>query len=80
GSRWIDCDLVAVSVGSVPAWQLPCHAGARVGYDDATARMTLSLPVGAAVRLAGAVAGKSRLQSAMADGRRAAREALERLG
>ncbi|RWI17996.1 MAG: FAD-dependent oxidoreductase [Mesorhizobium sp.] len=80
GSRWIDCDLVAVSVGSVPAWQLPCHAGAIVGYDDATARMTLSLPVGAAVRLAGAVAGKSRLQSAMADGRRAAREALERLG
>ncbi|PBC03517.1 2Fe-2S iron-sulfur cluster-binding protein [Mesorhizobium sp. WSM3860] len=80
GSRWIDCDLVVASVGSVPAWQLSCHAGAKVGYDEARARMTLGMPEGAAVRLAGVVAGKSPLQSAMADGRRAAREALERLG
>ncbi|MBZ9894507.1 MULTISPECIES: 2Fe-2S iron-sulfur cluster-binding protein [unclassified Mesorhizobium] len=79
GSRWMDCDLVVMAVGSAPAWQVPCHAGAKVGYDEATARMTLTLPDGA-VHLAGAVAGRTGLSSAMADGRRAAHEALHGLG
>ncbi|MBX3568019.1 MAG: (2Fe-2S)-binding protein [Rhizobiaceae bacterium] len=56
GRSWIDCDLLAVSAGEVPAWQLPCQAGGKVGYDTASAAMTLTMP-DAPVRLAGGVAG-----------------------
>jgi sarcosine oxidase subunit alpha len=78
--RWIDCDLVAVSAGTAPAWQLPCQAGATVGYDEATARMTLKVPQGTALHLAGSIAGTSGLEATMASGRRAARMALAGLG
>jgi sarcosine oxidase subunit alpha len=33
--EWITCDLLVVSVGQTPAWQLPCQAGASLGYDEA---------------------------------------------
>jgi sarcosine oxidase subunit alpha len=56
GGRWVDCDLLAVSAGRAPAWQLPCQAGGKVGYDAASASMTLAMPE-APVRLAGGVAG-----------------------
>ncbi|MDX8495131.1 2Fe-2S iron-sulfur cluster-binding protein [Mesorhizobium sp. VK22B] len=79
GGSWIDCDLLAVSVGQVPAWQLPCQAGGKVGYDAATGTMKLRLPTGP-VHLAGAVAGADDLQDAINSGRRAAGSALSRLG
>ena len=79
GGRWIECDLLAVSTGQVPAWQLPCQAGAKVGYDAATGSMTLSLPK-ASIHLAGSVTGDSELKSAIAGGRRAASAALSRPG
>lgn len=79
GGRWIGCDLLTVSVGQAPAWQLPCQAGAKVGYDPAAGMMTLAIPEGP-VRLAGGVAGHDELESAIADGRRAAGSALARLG
>ena len=79
GGSWIACDLLAVSVGEAPAWQLPCQAGGKVGYDAATGAMTITLPEGA-VHLAGAVAGTGELEDAMANGRRAAAAALSRLG
>ena len=77
--RWIECDLVAVSAGAVPAWQLPCQAGAKVGYDEKSAHMKLTMDHGA-VLLAGAVAGRSSLDAATADGRCAGLNALARLG
>jgi sarcosine oxidase subunit alpha len=79
GGTWIACDLLAVSIGQAPAWQLPCQAGGKVGYDADTQTMTITLPKGP-VHLAGAVAGADQLQDAIADGRRAAAAALSRLG
>ncbi|SDA93822.1 2Fe-2S iron-sulfur cluster-binding protein [Mesorhizobium qingshengii] len=77
--RWIECDLLAVSAGQVPAWQLPCQAGAKVGYDAATGSMTLTRPK-APIYFAGSVAGDNDLRGAIAGGRRVAAAALSRLG
>ncbi|RAZ89147.1 aminomethyltransferase [Mesorhizobium hawassense] len=79
GGSWVACDLLAVSIGQAPAWQLPCQAGGKVGYDAATQTMTITLPEGS-VHLAGAVAGTDDLDYAIASGRRAAAAALSRLG
>jgi sarcosine oxidase subunit alpha len=53
----VACDLIAVSAGAMPAWQLPCQAGGRLALDDAGAGgfHIEGLPTG--VRLAGALAG-----------------------
>lgn len=68
GGRVIDCDLVAMSTGYVPAYQLPCQSGARLGYDDAKAMFSLDgLP--GIVRLAGSVDGRYELDAVLADGR-----------
>ncbi|RUW64726.1 aminomethyltransferase, partial [Mesorhizobium sp. M2A.F.Ca.ET.067.02.1.1] len=79
GGSWIACDLLTVSIGSAPAWQLPCQAGGKVGYDAATQTMAITLPEGP-VHLAGAVAGTDEIEDAIASGRRAASAALSRLG
>lgn len=79
GGRWVECDLLTISVGEVPAWQLPCQAGAKVGYDDVSGSMTLTLAQGS-VQLAGSVAGDHGLEGAVGGGRRAAAMSLQRLG
>src|SRR6185503_10011396 len=78
--RWMECSLVTLSVGSVPAWQLPCQGGATFGYDEMKARPTLTLPSGAPIHLAGPLAGHTGLMAAMASGRHTAEAALGRLG
>lgn len=79
GTRWIDCDGLAVCVGAAPAWQLPCQAGSRLGYEEATARFTLG-ELAAGLAIAGSLAGHDGLEAVAADGRRAAAAALGRLG
>lgn len=79
GGSWIACDLLTVSIGQAPAWQLPCQAGGKVGYDADTQAMTITLPQGP-VHLAGAIAGTDEIEDAIADGQRAATAALSRLG
>ncbi|TPI15823.1 FAD-dependent oxidoreductase [Mesorhizobium sp. B4-1-3] len=79
GGNWIACDLLTVSIGQAPAWQLPCQAGGKVGYDAGMQTMTITLPKGP-VHLAGAVAGADELKDAIANGQRAAAAALSRLG
>ncbi|MBM3584357.1 MAG: FAD-dependent oxidoreductase [Alphaproteobacteria bacterium] len=79
GDDWFDCDLVTVSVGQAPAWQLACQAGGRLGHDEATQRLTLTLDRPGA-RLAGSAAGHADHGAVVADGRRAARAALRALG
>lgn len=79
GGRWVECDLLTISVGEVPAWQLPCQAGAKVGYDAAIGSMSLT-PARGSVQLAGSVAGDNGLEGAVIGGRRAASIALQRLG
>ncbi len=41
--REIGCDLLVVAAGQVPAWHLPCQAGARLGMDATSGRFTLDL-------------------------------------
>lgn len=76
--EWIDCDALVVSVGYAPMWQLPCHAGAKLGYDDA--QFTLTLPPERAVYLAGGMNGTFASEAVCADGQRAAQAALNSLG
>lgn len=78
GQERIDCDLVVVSVGSAPMWQLPCQAGAKLGYDDAAARFSLTLP-DAPLAVAGGVNGAVSAEAVIADAQRAAHQALARL-
>lgn len=79
GGQWFDADLLTVSVANAPAWQLPCQAGSRLSYDEATARFTLT-PPDAPIGLAGAVKGCTGSEAVVADGQRAAQAALGRLG
>ncbi len=81
GSDWIDCDLLSVSAGRVPAWQLPCQAGGRLTHDAATESFRLNMP-GAdnTPLLAGSLAGVAALDAVAAHGHQVAIMALERLG
>jgi sarcosine oxidase subunit alpha len=76
---WIDCDLLAVSAGQAPAWQLPCQAGGKLAFDEAAGRFAISLDR-PGLHLAGAVAGQAGIEAVLAGGRRAARAALAALG
>ena len=77
--RWINCDLLALSAGHMPAWQLPCQAGARLAFDDNGLEFRFSgLP--RSVHLAGSIAGHIADATVIADGQRAARDALRQLG
>ncbi len=51
----IACDLLAISAGDVPAWQLPCQAGGRIALEDSSGALRIGMPMGP-VRLAGGVA------------------------
>ncbi|NOD64624.1 MULTISPECIES: 2Fe-2S iron-sulfur cluster-binding protein [unclassified Ruegeria] len=75
----IDCDLVVVSVGSAPSWQLPCQAGAKLSYDDAIARFSLALPNGP-LGTAGSINGPVAADVVINDARIASHAALARLG
>ena len=66
----IDCDLLCVSTGYVPASQLLSHAGADVAYDHGLATFAVrAIPAG--VHAAGSVLGHHRLDSVERDGARA---------
>ena len=75
----IDCDLLCMSVGFVPTYQLACQAGARLQYDDDTAAFSIDgLP--ASLHLAGSANSCWNLSAVTADAERAANAALEQLG
>ncbi|KIC12743.1 aminomethyltransferase [Leisingera sp. ANG-M1] len=77
--EWVPCDLAVVSVGYAPMWQLPCHAGAKLGYDEDTAQFSLTLP-DAPIGAAGGVAGLFGAEAVAASAQSAAQTALARLG
>ena len=79
GNKTIPCDLLCVCNGDMPAYQLALQAGGRLDYDDAWSSFSIS-GLGAHLHLAGAVSGASSLEPALADGRRAAWQAIEALG
>ncbi|MDK2778466.1 MAG: (2Fe-2S)-binding protein [Pseudomonadota bacterium] len=78
-SEIIDCDLLCMSAGFMPAYQLLCQAGAQLSYDDDKARFELTrLPQH--LLIAGSVNGVYSLDAVMNDGKRAALNALQSLG
>jgi sarcosine oxidase subunit alpha len=75
----VACDLLCMSAGYMPAYQLLCQAGATLSYDDHAARFSIAnLP--SALRIAGSVNGVHDLELVMADGVAAAGECLAALG
>ncbi|WP_394211817.1 2Fe-2S iron-sulfur cluster-binding protein [Enterovibrio calviensis] len=75
----IPCDLLCVSAGYMPTYQLLCQAGAQLSYDDSNARFTLkNLPDN--LHIAGSVNGIHDLDKVLADGQNAAQTCLTKLG
>jgi len=75
----IDCDLLAMSAGYMPTYQLACQAGARLSYDDDRAKFTIDqLPK--AMQVSGSVNGIYDFAKVLQDGERAALQALHNLG
>jgi sarcosine oxidase, subunit alpha len=75
----IDCDLLCVSSGYMPAYQLLCQAGATLSYDDERSAFRLrGLPDN--LSIAGSVNGFADLDNVLLDARQAAAAALARLG
>lgn len=71
----ISCDLLCMSAGYMPVYQLLCQAGGQLRYDDSAAEFSLNkLPEH--LRIAGSVNGIHSLDAVVADGERAAAEAL----
>lgn len=74
----LDCDLLCMSGGYMPVYQLLCQAGGKLDYDDDNASFSLSgLP--ANLRVAGSVNGYHQLDNVLADARRASAAALASL-
>ena len=79
GGETIDCDLLCMSAGYMPVYQLLCQAGGKLSYDDAQAAFTLSgLPKHLAV--AGSVNGRHALDNVLLDGGLAGGAAADQLG
>ena len=74
----LECGVLAMSAGFMPAYQLACQAGAVLSYDDETAQFQLSkLPAG--MHLAGSVDSVFSFAAVEASGRNAARQAVRNL-
>ena len=74
----LECGVLAMSAGFMPAYQLACQAGAVLSYDDETAQFQLSkLPAG--MHLAGSVDSIFSFAAVEASGRNAARQAMRNL-
>lgn len=75
----IDCDLLCMSAGYMPVYQLLCQAGGKLAYDDASAAFSLSgLPAG--LQAVGSVNGRNALDTLLADAANGAVRALAALG
>jgi sarcosine oxidase subunit alpha len=75
----MDCDLLCMSAGYMPAYQLLCQAGGQLRYDDIAAEFSLS-NVPKHLHIAGSVNGIHTLSEVMLDGENAAITALNNLG
>ena len=74
----IRCDLLCMSIGYMPAYQLLCQAGGQLSYQDSQAEFSISrLP--ANLHIAGSVNGKHELSAVIADGELAAQKVLQLL-
>ncbi|MFC3609446.1 2Fe-2S iron-sulfur cluster-binding protein [Stutzerimonas tarimensis] len=75
----IDCDLLCMSGGYMPVYQLLCQAGGKLSYNDEQAAFNLSgLPPG--LRVAGSVNGHNRLDNLLLEARQVAVQAVAAIG
>ncbi|MEK8080164.1 2Fe-2S iron-sulfur cluster-binding protein [Pseudomonas sp. XK-1] len=75
----LDCDLLCMSAGYMPVYQLLCQAGGKLAYDEQKAEFAISgLPQGLAV--AGSGNGRHSLDNVLLDGTLAAARAVAALG
>lgn len=75
----LSCDVLAMSAGFMPSYQLACQAGASLRYRDDSAQFAITnLPAGLFV--AGSMNSQFTLDTVLDDGRFAAQHALEHLG
>ena len=74
-----DCDILCMSPGYTPTYQLALQSGARLGYDDETALFSIT-GLQDHLQVAGSVNGSYDLDAALADGRLAAWQAAKALG
>ncbi|MBC3496719.1 (2Fe-2S)-binding protein [Pseudomonas sp. SWRI100] len=73
------CDLLCMSAGYMPVYQLLCQAGGKLAYDVNRDEFALSnLPAG--LDIAGSVNGRHVLSNVLTDATRAASQALAALG
>ena len=77
-SEIIDCDLLCMSAGYMPAYPLLCQAGAQLSYADNSEFTLSNLP--ANLHIAGSVNGIYSLETVLQDGEFAACNALKNLG
>jgi sarcosine oxidase subunit alpha len=77
-SEIIDCDLLCMSAGYMPAYPLLCQAGAQLSYDDKSEFSLSNLPDN--LHIAGSVNGIYSLEAVLKDGELAACNALKNLG
>ncbi len=74
----IDCDLVCMSTGYTPTYQLLCQSGASLNYDDDRAMFSIN-NLGDHLLIAGSVNSRSDLAAVRAEGRHAGWQALRQL-
>jgi sarcosine oxidase subunit alpha len=77
--RTFNCDLVCMSVGFAPTYQLLAHAGGQIEYSS-QASTFLVRQVPKDIHVAGALNASYRLQAAMVEGRHAGGTAAKALG
>ena len=75
----INCDLLCMSVGYTPAYQLACQAGGQLSYDDQSAMFTLS-NCPDTLHLAGSVNSLWQIESVLAEATRTAAITSNALG
>ena len=74
-SKKIDCDVLAMSSGYMPVYQLLCQAGAKLNYNDKKAQFSISgLPQG--LHISGSVAGVHQLDNVLHDAVQTATDAV----
>ncbi|SEJ98697.1 sarcosine oxidase subunit alpha [Sphingobium sp. AP50] len=78
-TRWIDCDLLAMSGGYNPTVHLYCQAGGKLAYDENKAFFAPAW-VGQAVTPVGGAAGAMDLPACLAEGHQAGLECVTGLG
>lgn len=74
-AHYLKCDVLAMSSGYMPVYQLLCQAGAKLSYNDAQAQFNLSgLPKG--LHVTGSVNGVHALENVLQDAEQTAKNAI----